>query len=54
MFEFADLDAGTWWLIAGILLLALELLAPGVFLVFIGAAALTRRWRRSGPAAGCA
>ncbi|MBW0144972.1 NfeD family protein [Sphingomicrobium clamense] len=40
MFEFADLDAGTWWLIAGVLLLALELLAPGVFLVFIGAAAL--------------
>ena len=39
MFEFADLDAGTWWLIAGVLLLALELLAPGVFLVFIGAAA---------------
>ncbi|WP_265570582.1 NfeD family protein [Sphingomicrobium nitratireducens] len=37
---FADLDAGTWWLIAGVLLLALELLAPGVFLVFIGAAAL--------------
>ena len=40
MFEFADLDPGTWWLIAGVLLLALELLAPGVFLVFIGAAAL--------------
>lgn len=40
MFEFADLDAGTWWLIAGVLLLALELMAPGVFLVFIGAAAL--------------
>lgn len=40
MFGFADLDAGTWWLIAGILLLALELMAPGVFLVFIGAAAL--------------
>lgn len=40
MVEFADLDAGTWWLIAGVLLLALELMAPGVFLVFIGAAAL--------------
>lgn len=40
MIEFADLDAGTWWLIAGVLLLALELMAPGVFLVFIGAAAL--------------
>lgn len=36
----AELDPGTWWLIAGVLLLALELLAPGVFLVFIGAAAL--------------
>ena len=40
MFGFSDLDAGTWWLIAGVLLLALELMAPGVFLVFIGAAAL--------------
>lgn len=29
-----------WWLIGGLLLLTLELVAPGVYLVWIGAAAL--------------
>ena len=31
---------GGWWIIAGFLLVALELMLPGVFLVFIGAAAV--------------
>jgi len=31
---------GWWWLIGGLLLLIAELLAPGVFLLFIGAAAM--------------
>ncbi|MEN3971305.1 NfeD family protein [Sphingomicrobium sp. XHP0235] len=31
---------GGWWIIAGFLLVALELMLPGVFLVFIGAAAI--------------
>lgn len=35
-----ELEPGMLWLIGGLLLLALELVAPGVFLVFIGAAAL--------------
>lgn len=37
---FQDLEAGWIWAIGGILLLMLEILAPGVFLLFIGAAAL--------------
>ena len=35
-----SLPPGAWWLIGGMLLLALELMAPGVFLVFLGAAAI--------------
>ena len=35
-----DLEAGWLWAIGGILLLILEMLVPGVFLVFIGAAAI--------------
>lgn len=35
-----DFDAGMLWMILGLLLLAAELIAPGVFLVFIGAAAV--------------
>ncbi|MBB3763827.1 NfeD family protein [Sphingomicrobium lutaoense] len=35
-----NLDPGMLWLIFGLLLLAAELIAPGVFLVFIGAAAV--------------
>lgn len=31
---------GWWWLIGGLLLLVAELLAPGVFLLFVGAAAM--------------
>jgi len=35
-----DLEAGWLWLIGGVLLLIAEMVAPGVFLVFIGAAAI--------------
>lgn len=35
-----DLDPGLLWLIGGVLLLILEIIAPGFFLVFIGAAAM--------------
>ena len=34
------LPPGGWWIVAGILLVALELMLPGVFLVFVGAAAI--------------
>ena len=37
---FTDLEAGWLWMIGGIVLLIAELLAPGFFLVWIGAAAL--------------
>ena len=35
-----DMEPGWFWLIGGVLLLAGEILAPGFFLLFIGAAAL--------------
>ncbi len=35
-----DLEPGLLWLIGGVLLLILEIMAPGFFLVFIGAAAM--------------
>ena len=35
-----DMDHGWWWLIGGTLLLIAELLAPGFFLLFVGAAAI--------------
>ena len=35
-----DVDPGWIWLIGGVLLLILEVIAPGFFLVFIGAAAI--------------
>jgi len=35
-----DIAPGWWWLIGGLLLLMAELVAPGVFLLFIGAAAM--------------
>jgi membrane protein implicated in regulation of membrane protease activity len=35
-----DLDPGWLWLIGGVLLLILEVIAPGFFLVFLGAAAM--------------
>jgi inner membrane protein len=35
-----DLEPGYIWLIGGVLLLCAELVAPGVFLVFVGAAAI--------------
>jgi membrane protein implicated in regulation of membrane protease activity len=35
-----DIDPGWLWLIGGVILLILEVLAPGFFLVFIGAAAI--------------
>lgn len=35
-----QLDAGWLWLIGGVLLLIAEVIAPGFFLVFIGAAAI--------------
>jgi inner membrane protein len=37
---FDDLEAGWLWTIGGILLLILEMLAPGVFLIFLGVAAI--------------
>ena len=37
---FGDLEAGWIWAIGGILLLITEIVAPGFFLVFIGAAAI--------------
>ena len=35
-----DLDLGWLWLIGGVLLLIAEVIAPGFFLIFIGAAAM--------------
>jgi membrane protein implicated in regulation of membrane protease activity len=35
-----DVDPGWIWLIGGVLLLILEVIAPGFFLVFLGAAAI--------------
>lgn len=35
-----DLDPGWLWLIGGVLLLIAELIAPGFFLIFIGASAI--------------
>ena len=35
-----DIDAGWLWMIGGVLLLIAEIIAPGVFLVWIGVAAL--------------
>jgi membrane protein implicated in regulation of membrane protease activity len=35
-----DLDPGWLWLIGGVLLLIAEVIAPGFFLIFIGAAAI--------------
>jgi membrane protein implicated in regulation of membrane protease activity len=35
-----DLEPGWLWLIGGVLLLIMEVIAPGFFLVFIGAAAI--------------
>lgn len=37
---FADLEPGWLWAITGVLLLIAEIVAPGFFLVFIGAAAI--------------
>ena len=37
---FGDLEPGWIWAIAGILLLIAEIIAPGFFLVFVGAAAI--------------
>ncbi len=36
----SDLEAGWIWAIAGVLLLIAEVIAPGFFLVFVGAAAI--------------
>lgn len=35
-----DIDPGWLWLIGGVLLLIMEVIAPGFFLVFLGAAAI--------------
>lgn len=37
---FDNLEPGWWWAIGGLLLLMAEVIAPGFFLVFIGAAAI--------------
>ena len=37
---FSDLEAGWLWMIGGVVLLIAELIAPGFFLVWIGAAAI--------------
>jgi membrane protein implicated in regulation of membrane protease activity len=34
------IDQGWWWMIGGVLLLIAEVLAPGFFLLFVGAAAM--------------
>lgn len=34
------IDQGWWWIIGGLLLLIAEVLAPGIFLLFIGVAAM--------------
>ncbi|MCM8556978.1 NfeD family protein [Sphingomicrobium sediminis] len=38
--DLSSIPPGGWWLIGGFLLLAMELMAPGVFLAFVGAAAI--------------
>ena len=35
-----DIDSGWLWLIGGVVLLIMEVIAPGFFLVFVGAAAM--------------
>ena len=35
-----DMEPGWWWLIGGVILLIAEIVAPGFFLIFIGAAAI--------------
>ncbi len=35
-----DVEPGWWWLIGGVILLIAEVIAPGFFLIFIGAAAI--------------
>ena len=37
---FDNLEPGWWWAIGGLLLLIAEVIAPGFFLVFLGAAAI--------------
>jgi membrane protein implicated in regulation of membrane protease activity len=37
---FGSIDPGWLWLIGGVLLLAAELIAPGFFMLFVGAAAI--------------
>jgi len=37
---FEDIDPGWLWMIGGVLMLAAEIIAPGVFLVWIGIAAI--------------
>jgi membrane protein implicated in regulation of membrane protease activity len=37
---FSDWHPSVWWLIAGVVLLCLELLAPGIFLMWFGLAAI--------------
>jgi inner membrane protein len=37
---FDNLEPGWWWAIGGLLLLFAEVIAPGFFLVFVGAAAI--------------
>lgn len=37
---FGDMEPGWWWLIGGVALLIAEIVAPGFFLIFIGAAAI--------------
>ena len=37
---FDNLEPGWWWAIGGLLLLVAEVIAPGFFLVFVGAAAI--------------
>ncbi|MCJ8190045.1 NfeD family protein [Sphingomicrobium aestuariivivum] len=35
-----EIPPGGWWIVAGLLLLAAELMVPGVFLAFVGIAAI--------------
>lgn len=38
--NFEIMEPGWWWAIAGVILLIAEVIAPGFFLIFIGAAAI--------------
>lgn len=40
MFDLSFLDPAAWWLVVGVLLVILEMVAPGFFLMWVGGAAV--------------